>query len=259
MKTFCHFALLGAFALSMTTCKEDRYALFDGPARLHFGPDPFWANQPNLINYPQDDLKRLTFVYRDPSVVRDTVYFNAYTVGHLGTADRPFLLEQIEVEDAENAVAGVHYLPFDHPDLANQYVVRAGAAHQRVPIVLLRDASLKTKDVVLELRIKPNEHFLEGEAGRLWRRVEFTDRLARPQRWAGLEEDYVLGPYSRKKHQFMIDVTGLRWDDDFFDNEYLNFSVQIYWMNKVKQAWEELFGTNPDEMFDENGNFWFFP
>jgi|GEM_PF-196670 len=267
MKTFCpifysfcrrygHAALLGFFALSAGGCKEDPYELFDGPARLHFGPAP---EAVNLINYRPDTLRRQTFAYRDASVTRDTVYFNIYTVGHVGAADRPFVLEQIQLGGVENAVPGVHYLPFDHPDLTDQYVIKAGTAHRRVPIVLLRDASLKTKDVVLGLKIKPNAHFLEGEAARLWRKVEFTDRLSRPQRWSGTDEAVNFGPYSRKKHQFMIDITGFRWDDEFLGNEFLNLSFRIYWMNRIKQEWEDRFATNPNEMIDENGDFWFFP
>jgi len=255
---FYRQALLGVFAL-VAGCKEDRYALFHGPARLHFGPAPFWANQPNLINFPLDTLKRRTFVYRDASVTRDTVYFDVYTVGHVGTEDRAFELEQMPVGGAENAVAGVHYLAFDDPALASQYVIRAGATHRSIPIVLLRDVSLKTSDIVLGLKIKPNAHFLEGDAGRLWRKVEVTDRLSRPQRWMGREEREVLGAYSRKKHQFMIDVTGFRWDDDFLNNEYANISFRVYWMNRLKQAWQDMLVTDMDELFDENGDFWSFP
>lgn len=258
MKILKYLFFAVAFSTLLGACKQDQYYLYNDVGRLQFGPDPsrIYTASFNLA----DTLKRYTFYYEEEQITEDTVFFDLYAVGGVSDMDRPFQLVQETVAGADNAVAGVHYKAFDHQDLANHYVIKAGFVHTRVPIVLLRDASLKQMVYTLKLRVAPNEHFLEGEPTNLWRKVEFSDRLSQPTLWDASITQYRLGKYSAVKHEFMINVTGQDWDDDFMESIATNLAVMGYWQGVLKIALIDYNNQNPDNLLmDEEGELVVFP
>nr|WP_295876513.1 DUF4843 domain-containing protein [uncultured Chitinophaga sp.] len=236
----------------LAACKKDRYTLYDDAALLQFGPVP---EQIYIASYEmRDTLKPFTFYYEPATVTQDTVFFDIYALGGISDKDRAFTLEQVTLPNEENAVPGVHFKPFSDPSLQAAYVIKAGAVHALVPVVVLRDASLKTQSVKLQLQIKSNDQFRPGETRKLWRRVELTDMLSRPPVWdAGATRSY-WGEYSVVKHAFMIAQTQQKWDQEFMTAIALDNASLTFWRLKLKTLLLEYNKAHPGEpLSDENG------
>lgn len=239
--------ITGLFA----SCKKEQGMIFDDIARIQFGQSPaqFYKPQFDL----DDTLKTKTFVYDPEDVVRDTVYFDIYTLGKVSESDRSFTIKQEEIPGVNNAVAGKHYVAFDDPSVKDLYVIKAGTAHSKVPVIVLREPSLKDTSVKLKMVIAPDENFQPGEPAKLWRRVEFSDQLTMPNRWPMMEGFF--GKYSKVKHQFFIDVTGEKWDDELFDEFYASISLMNYYRTVVKTALVDYNNAHPGKpLTDEDGD-----
>ncbi len=243
---------LGLVAVLMLSSCEKEYNLYDGAEYLQFGPEQkriYNANY-NLA----DTVKTYTFVYENSEVMQDTIYFDLYALGGPKDHDRPFVLSQVLVKGEENAEAGVHYYDFNDPEVAELYSVKAGVSHYALPIVLKRDTSLRSRTVVLKLKLESNEYFETGDVDLLWRKVYFTDELIRPNLWTASYEKTFFGKYSWVKHRFMIDQTGQHWDDEFFTSIMVDYGLVQYWAAKVKAAVLEYNTAHPDApLRDEDG------
>jgi hypothetical protein len=258
MKTLKYLFIAMAFSTVLGACKQDQYYLFNDVGRLQFGPEParIYTASFNLA----DTLKRYTFYYEDAQTVQDTVFFDLYAIGGVSDVDRPFRLIQETITGQQNALPGVHYKAFDDQDLAGRYMIKAGTVYTRVPIVMLRDASLKQNTVVLKLRVSTNEHFLEGELSNVWRKVEFTDRLSQPAAWNASMTQYYVGKYSAVKHEFMIEATGQSWDQEFIALLMQDFALLGYWTGVLKIALIDYNNQNPNNLLlDEDGELVVFP
>ena len=157
--------------------------------------------------------KNYSFVYAGDAVETDTIWVTVTTQGFLSDKNRPFLLQQITAgEGKRDALADIHYESFDSEQmLVHHLVIPAGASKHKFPIVVYRDASLSEGDVCLYFQIKPNEHFEQGLTNYRTVKLVISNTLKRPEGW----EEYYFGTYGSVKHKFMIDETGLRWDDEF--------------------------------------------
>lgn len=157
--------------------------------------------------------KNYSFVYAGDAVKTDTIWVTVTTQGFLSDKDRPFQLQQITAgEGKKDAQAGVHYESFDSEQMLSRHlVIPAGASKHKFPIVVYRDPSLTEYDVFLYFQIKPNEYFGQGLTNYRTVKLVISNSLKRPEGW----EEYYFGTYGPVKHKFMIDETGLRWDDDF--------------------------------------------
>ncbi|RBL88989.1 DUF4843 domain-containing protein [Chitinophaga flava] len=253
-----HLFTLTLLITLLAACKKDRYSLYNNGALLQFGPtqDRFYSATEEM----KDTMKPFTFYYHPATITQDTVFFDIYAIGGVSSKDRPFTLEQVNLPGAGNAVPGVHYKPFSDPSLREVYVIKAGAVHALVPIVLLRDASLKTQNIKLQLQIKANDQFLLGETRKLWRRVELTDMLSRPAAWNASAAQSYWGDYSTVKHAFMIAQTGEKWDQDFMTTIGQETASLTFWRLKLKTLLVDYNNTHPGTpLIDENGNFVVFP
>ncbi len=246
MKRFLKvFLILLAGAGCALSCKQEDYFIFNEHDRLQFGPDPSRIYQTSF-DYA-DTLKPYTFYYEDENLQQDTVFFDLYTIGGVSGHDRPFKLEQEQVAGEVNATPGIHYKAFDHPELAADYVIKAGTVHTSVPIVLLRDPSLKEETVLLKFKVVPNDEFLEGEATKIWRKVRFTDRLSQPASWNASAVQYYYGAYSVTKHEFMINSTGEKWDEEFMSALPSDYGLMQYWIGVLKTKLVDYNNDHPCE------------
>lgn len=213
-----------------SACQKDKYYLYNDVARIQFGPEP---NRIYTTSFDlADTLKMQTFYYYADSKKEDTVYFDIYAIGGIKNEDRSFTLEQEQVPDRVNAEPGKHYVAFNDPRAAKNYIIKAGTVTTKVPIILLRDVSLKTITPILKFVIKANNDFQLGEMSKVWRKLEFTDRLSQPGSWDTWFSTYYFGKYSVTKHLFMIQSTGDKWDNDMFtglksDLSLLNFKKAV--------------------------------
>lgn len=245
MKRFFIYMMALVGLASLASCEKDLPVYNDSTNRLNFYYDI------SSTKYFRSELARsaYSFVYGSEEAVDDTLWFEVETMGFVTDYDRPISLEQVEVADANNAVAGKHYQGFDTPSLQKFYVIPAGKARTKIPVVLLRDASLKSESVTLKFAIKPNEYFSHGYELYQKRFIEFTDQLSEPSYWNYNygDEDYAwgfwnyFGTYGIVKHQFLIEQNGEKWDDDYIkslmdgDSAYLTFLAQ-----KMAQRLEEV-------------------
>ncbi|WP_316817130.1 DUF4843 domain-containing protein [Pedobacter nyackensis] len=257
MKMHKYFIVVIAI-ITLVSCKKNDYYLFNDVARLQFGPaisELYYA--PYKL---KDTTKTYTFVYEDNAVVQDTVFFDLYTIGGKSDKDRVFRLKQEQVPGVTNAIPGKHYKAFTASDMAHEYIIKAGQVHLSVPIVLLRDASLKATDVVLKFSVESNENFQLGEQSNIWRKVIFADRLIRPNLWDASGAQYYYGKYSRVKHEFMIEVTKQKWDNAFFEIFNADPAQRSYWLGVLKTALINYNNNHPEKpKVDEDDEALVFP
>lgn len=243
MKRFFVYIMALVGLASLASCEKDLPVYNTPTCRLNFYYDI------SSTSDFKDKLARSTFsfVYGPDEAVDDTLWFEVETMGFVADYDRPISLEQVTVEGADNAVAGKHYQGFDTPALQKFYVIPAGKARAKIPVVLLRDASLKSENVVLKFAIKANEYFANGYELYQERTIEFTDQLSEPSYWnKGYGEyDYPLsayiGAYGVVKHKFLIEQTGEKWDDDYIDKLMTGDGGYLYYLiDKMNQRLEEV-------------------
>ncbi|MDR2413892.1 MAG: DUF4843 domain-containing protein [Odoribacteraceae bacterium] len=164
---------------------------------------------------PGDTLLSYSFIYGDPDASRATVWLEVETIGMLSALPRAVELEQLP-SGANDAVPGVHYLPFNDPAVVADYSVPAGQTRARLPLVLLRDASLQAGQVTILARVKPTALFplVNPERNRV--KIVFSDQLEKPENWISITYVFPFGEYGPVKHRFMIEQTGEKWDDEYF-------------------------------------------
>jgi hypothetical protein len=224
MKTLIYYTLI--ILLAAAACSQEDPMSFQGDARVQLNDTA---------------ILRHTFVYADATVQRDTIYIQINTIGETSDRDRRVKLVQIpeyavsyvtdpvtnEVTDTvitelpNKALPGVHYVPTDDPSLQALHVIKARAVTAMIPVILLRDATLKTDDYRLRLQIEASDDFLPGEKRMVARTILFSDRLVQPSFW-DININYTFGTYSLRKHQFMIDVSGERIDTEWYDTYVRN-------------------------------------
>lgn len=202
-----HFSFF--IVMMLTSCEQDLPVYSDPHDALNFAVT-LHEESGEVVE------KNYSFVYAGDAVKQDTIWITVNTQGFLSESDRPFLLQQIPAgEGMKDAQAGTHYESFDSESLRTKYLFIPAKAHQRsFPVVLYRDASLAEGDVRLYFQLKPNDNFEQGLIPYRTVKLVISNSLKRPEGW----EDYYLGTYGPVKHKFMIDETGLRWDDDFCTN-----------------------------------------
>lgn len=220
MKRYVFYIMALVGMMFLASCEKDLPVYSDGTNRLNFYYDisstSFFKSEMARSSY--------SFVYGSETAVDDTLWFEVETMGFVADYDRPIALEQVEVADASNAVADKHYQAFSTPSLQKLYVIPAGKTRTRIPVVLLRDASLKSENVTLKFAIKANEYFANGYEPYRERVIEFTDQLSEPSYWNKAYGDYgstiamYFGTYGVVKHQFLIEQTGKKWDDEYIDS-----------------------------------------
>ncbi|MDQ8005174.1 MAG: DUF4843 domain-containing protein [Pedobacter sp.] len=251
--------ILAALAtVAFFACKQDQYYLYNDIARLQFGPEPsrIYTTSYNLA----DTLKMYTFYYEDASIKQDTVFFDIYAIGGTKNTDRAFTLRQDQIANATNAISGTHFVPFNDPKVAKHYVIKAGTVHTRVPIIILRDPSLKTTTPKLKFSIVADGSFSLGEPSNIWRKLEFTDRLSQPSSWNAHFTQYYFGKYSVTKHAFLINTTGDKWDSIFIDEMYAGGNLIDYYRTVAKTALINYNAANPTApLKDEFGDLIVFP
>lgn len=255
---FLKYIAVVVVVLAITSCKQDQYYLYNDMARIQFGPEPgrIYVASYNLA----DTLKPYTFFYEEQTVTEDTVFFDIYAIGGVSDKDRSFTLKQEQVPNVMNAVAGTQYVAFDNPRATKHYIIKAGAVHTKVPIILLRDASLKTSTPVLKFTVTEDANFKKGEINNLWRKVVFTDRLSQPAAWDASAVRYYYGDYSVVKHQFMIDSTGEKWDQEFMVGLPSEYALLQYWIGALKINLINYNNAHPNApLKDENENLVVFP
>ena len=227
-----------SFAFLFTACEKDLEPYSNEDCYLNFrfldskGTDiqnEALAKTPAVIDVP------LLYNFKTSGNAQsDTVWIQAKTAGFVRDYDREFALEQVEVEGADNAVAGQDYVAFDSPEAQRIQLVKAGESQFLVPVVLLRSKTLQARNAVLKVRFKENQNFKPGFTMMQTRVIQFTDRLSKPSAWDECGLNNIFGAYGDVKYQLMIDWSGKSWSNEFIqenynkDKSYLNYMAQLF-------------------------------
>ena len=229
------YTLLASAALvcALASCENDLEPYNDPTCRLNFMYDynGEWMTTEDIADRYDDDSYCTTsysFIYAG-SLERDTLWFKVRTSGFLSDQPRPIALRQVEVPDTVgNAVPGVHYVPFDDPSLASLYIVPANADTVSIPVVVIRDTSLNTEDVVLRFSFEENDYFLPGFEATSTRTVYISAIISQPANW---RPNY-FGTWGAKKHELMILWTGDTWDEEYLAELYSGDLNYVYYMKE---------------------------
>ncbi len=106
----------------------------------------------------------------------------------------------------------------------------------------------------MKFYVVPDANFQTGELSKIWRKIEFTDRLSQPAAWSTSFSQYYFGAYSTTKHQFMITATGEKWDQTFIQTTSADYGLLQFYIAVVKAALIDYNNAHPgNPMKDENG------
>jgi len=204
MKRLLYIALI-AMAV-VTGCSKTEQLLYSDVSRVQ-------VSDTTTINS--------TFFYEAATKIRDTVYIQVNTIGKTENYDREVKLVQVTEMNVQNpAVPGVHYVAMDDPSIKSLMVVKANAVNAMIPVILLRDPSLKNNSYRLRLELTANQQFGLGELQSRGRAIRFSDRLERFYSWRldalPAPASNTFGKYSTRKHQFMIDVLHQQIDEAWY-------------------------------------------
>ena len=220
-------------------CSEDSPTYATEECNLNF---VYYNNSGNP--YTTDEITdemcetNFSFMYSGEEATRDTIWFDIATMGNLSNEDRPIALQQFQVNGADNAEAGTHYVAFDDPEIAQFYQIPANANRASIPVILLRnDPTLEERTVVLKFGFKENDYFKSGYDTLSMHTIYITDRLAQPSNW---DELGYFGSYGEQKHLLMIEWTGNTWDEDYIEElvegDYAYITYLAQWMkNKLDE------------------------
>lgn len=251
--------LLASCLLTLTSCEKDLEK---------FNQEDSWVNW--FFNYEEDNYifneetpkTSYSFAYAGSGVQTDTLWYYVQTTGFVSDRDRQIELVQVQDETAGvvNAQPGVHYVPFDDASIKEYYVAPAGTPKFLIPIVLKRDASLKQTDVMLKVTFRENNEFKVGYNDFAVRYITISDRLTAPSLWdstSGVVQ-YYFGKYGPVKHQFLIDMTGEKWDDEYIreltngDSGYISYLAQLM-ARKLAALNAERTARGEDPLTEDDG------
>lgn len=166
--------------------------------------------------YGQQDSLLHSFFAVPAGQDRDTVWVELALVGFPTDEARPVKIVQTNTGAPDAAVAGTHFVALDDPEMAGRIVIGANQVRTKIPIVLLRDESLKVGKKRLELTVLANDYFKPGiDADRNFM-VQTTELSEQPDNW---DSDWLkyFGEWSSVKMQFIGQYLGL----DDFEEEYM--------------------------------------
>lgn len=216
MKNNIIYTLILLLGIGMTGCKENE--------ALEYMDEPSIYFLNNQMAKQQDSIEQSFFVLKD-SQVRDTIFLDIRTMGY--TADSPRPIKLIVTNDGKPgaAVAGVHYVAFDDPEIAAQMAIPRNAVKAMVPIILKRDPSLNDMEhgVRLELAIGENEYFRPGIDK--WTKfvIKSTALPSKPVLWDTYWKYYFGTAWGPVKMKFIIDYVGFAEFGDRVDSGYSSY------------------------------------
>lgn len=230
------YFLLVFLAAAVTGCSKTDYLLYNDSARVQL-------NDTTTVSS--------TFVYEPAAKIRDTVYIRVNTIGKIANYDRAVKLVQVAEKNEPNpAVSNVHYVSMDDPSLKNAMVIKANAVSALIPVVLLRDVSLKDKSYHLRLQLAANDQFGLGEIQKRSCAIIFSDRLERFYSWrfdTSVAPAFItFGKYSTRKHQFMIDNLHQQIDEAWYQAA-VNVGELTHYKNFLKDKLN-TFNTDPGNL-----------
>lgn len=226
MKKSILFLLGSMMLLSIASCEKDLPVYEDSQAYLDFKYNS--SKTDSLMNY--------SFVFSGGKS-KDTVWVTLVTEGFVSNQNRSFELKQVATGD-HDAVPGKHYVDLASDSMKAYCVVPAGATTVKVPILVLKDDSESECAYNLRIEVKDNGTFKPGYKEQSYKLISISNVLSKPDAWGGAM-NYYFGTWGPVKHQFMIDITGEKWDDEFINANVYDYGYVSYTISKLDKALAE--------------------
>lgn len=192
----------------MTSCKEQHLLEYENDPALQF----YWGNIPG--RNPQKDSLVCSFFIKPENILLDTMWLRVQTMGMPEDEDRPVKFVQLpESDESIMARPGVHYIAFDSPELAPLMVVKANQVQADIPVVFLKDASLKGKEYRLTISIAPNEYFGNGIDRYQTFLLKVSNVAKEPESWKTWK--YYVGDWGEEKMRFLMTYVGIDFSSDY--------------------------------------------
>lgn len=236
MKLLKTYSILASLIL-LFSCQEQDIMTYENDPAIYFANeslDAYYESQHDSINHS-------FFIYGE-DVIRDTIHILIRTMGMPTDYDRPVNLVQTNIGQPNAAIAGTHFIPLDDPTVKDSMCIPAGQVSQFIPIIVLRDKSLASEEVRLDLSLEANEYFRQGIDA--WRKffVTTTDQAVKPSNWDRTWQ-YIFGAsWGTEKMRFIIQSTG--YTD--FENPPSDSGYRNWLGDTAKQALLDYNAAHPD-------------
>ncbi len=241
MKTKIFSLFFLGLTLLLTSCEKEKIETVLSEPYVKFFRDA------NSIPRSGDQVFHHNFYYSDESVTRDTVWVKLQILAAIPQEDchiscyayvdtTSTQLEQNTVQ----AIEGKQFQAFDDPDVQSLMTFHKGNLYDSIPVILLRDASLKNNTYRITMRLQNSTNIIAADKTsdtddlHSFVTIYVSDCLTRPGNWPTF-----LGTYGLVKHDFIIRHTGDRWDDAFIST--IQSSQQTFYQYKFR-----------NELADEN-------
>lgn len=248
MEKNIYYILAMILMIMAVGCKENEMDSYVNDPAIYFAHGSNYSLDGTLANsITQNDSINYSFFILADSIKRDTIYIYVCTQGEVADYDRPISLVQTNEGESNAAVAGVHFIGFDDSAVSSSMVVPAGMVYAKIPIILLRDASLELEEKRLELAVNQNEYFRPGIDEYRNFTITTTDIAVKPSLWDTFWK-YFFGPtFGSVKFRFIINATGYtEWEQRPSDYSYLT------WMRTVvQQKFYDYNLAHPDDPLKE--------
>jgi hypothetical protein len=204
--------ILMATCLTLGSCEQTELMDYDGPESVYFynyREFTVFGDGYSTIDFSRE----IEFMKISGDTV--VVLLNVFTTGRTKDYDRRFGLEA--VADSTTAVSGLDYDP-----LPEFYTIKAGETRTFIPIVMQRNASLRTEEKRLYVRLVATEDFSVQMTEYLWASklrdvtsfdILVNDFVIQPELWIAT----YWGEFSVKKIQLMCEILNFTYDD--FSNQ----------------------------------------
>lgn len=225
--------ILSALLITMAACEENKMDVYKNDPAIYF----------EKTTYEQRDSIKHTFYFYDESITDDTVRVVICTMGEPADYDRPISLIQTNTGESDAAIAGTHYVPFDDPSLKKYICIPAGQVRTEIPIVFLRDQSLKLQEVRLNLTVGKNEYFRPGIEAQRNFLVTTNDLISKPSNWDTNWKYHFGTTWGPVKMKLIIDSTG--YTD--FDTLPSDYNYLLWLAATAQQALLDYNAAHPEE------------
>ncbi len=232
-KLYLPLAFIASLALG-TSCSVNEMDTYQNDPAIYF-------------NHEDADSVAYSFFTLDSHIPRDTVWVEAITMGLPSDQDRPFAITQTNANDTNAAQPGVHYVSFDDVEVKDSIRINAGEVSRLIPVILLRDESLKTQTKKLVITIQGNEYFRPGiDAWRSYT-ITMTDTAIKPSLWDDYWAPYLGASWGVEKMRFIIEVTGYK----DFEERPIDPGLRTWMYSICVQRLNEYNAEHPDAPLSE--------
>lgn len=186
------------------------------------------------------DSLTYSFFFAPDDYTRDTVYIDLRAMGLRSAQARPFTMIQIDTALAyAKAEPGIHFIPFDSPEIKDLWWMPANSVQFFMPVILLRDQSLGQTKVELKLAVGENSYFKQGVNRQTTFRIIFTSKIEQPTKWS--QWSAAFGDWGERKMWFIINYLGITDFDDYSTDD----TYKIYLKSVAQKQLAKYNAVNP--------------